>query len=169
MNAIRTTSPERSGIWRPDVTVATIVARDGRFLLVEEMVRNRCVLNQPAGHLEAGESLTDAARRETVEETAWHVAPTHLVAISQWSTAPGGRHFLRFTFAAEAERHEPERPLDNGIVRAVWLSRDEVAVARERLRSPIVLASIDDWIAGRRHPLDVLRWFAPGHGPAAAP
>lgn len=169
MNAIRTLPGRRAEVWRPDVTVATIVARDGRFLLVEEMVRDRCVLNQPAGHLEPDENLFDAACRETLEETAWHVAPTHLVAVSQWSNAPGGRHFLRFTFAAEAERHEPERPLDTGIVRAVWLSRDEIAAARERLRSPIVLASIDDWIAGRRYPLEVLRWFAPGHGVPAAP
>jgi ADP-ribose pyrophosphatase YjhB (NUDIX family) len=169
MNAIRTIPHRPSGTWRPDVTVATIVQRDGRFLLVEEMVGGRCVLNQPAGHLEAGESLVEAARRETLEETAWHVAPTDLVTISQWSNAPGGRHFLRFTFAAEAERHEPERRLDAGIVRAAWLSRDEIAAAHERLRSPIVLASIDDWIEGRRYPLDMLNWFAPGRAARATP
>lgn len=169
MNAIRTSPGARADVWRPDVTVATIVARDGRFLLVEEMVRGRCVLNQPAGHLEPEENLVDAARRETLEETAWRVVPTHLVAISQWSHAAGGRHFLRFTFAAEAERHEPDRALDAGIVRPLWLARDEIAAAHERLRSPIVLASVDDWIAGRRYPLEVLRWFAPGRALPAAP
>lgn len=169
MNAVQTLLDEGADVWRPDVTVATIVARDGRFLLVEELVRGQCVLNQPAGHLEPDETMVDAACRETLEETAWHVAPTHLVAISQWSNAPGGRHFLRFTFAADAQRHEPDQPLDAGIVRAVWLSRDEIAAAQTRLRSPIVLASIDDWIAGRRYPLDVLRWFAPGPGMSAAP
>ena len=119
--------PSQSSVWRPDVTVATIGARENRFLLVEELLRGRRVLNQPAGHLEPRETLIDAARRETLEETAWHVKPSHLIAISQWTNAPNGRHFVRFTFAADAERHEPDRPLDTGILRTVWLSRDEIA------------------------------------------
>ncbi len=120
------------------------------------------MLNQPAGHLEPHESLIDAARREALEETAWHVRPTHLIAISQWANAPDGRHFLRFTFAADTERHEPDRPLDTGILRTVWLSRDEIAAEHTRLRSPMVLVGVDDWIAGRRYPLEAFRWFEPG-------
>lgn len=168
MNAA-TPLQSRADVWRPDVTVATIVARDNRFLLVEEMVRGRRVLNQPAGHLEPQETLIDAARRETLEETAWHVVPSHLVAIAQWANAPQGRHFVRFTFAAEAERHDPSLPLDKGIVRAVWLSRDEIAAAHDRLRSPMVLAGVDDWIAGRRYPLEAFRWFEPGNDSKASP
>lgn len=143
-------------VWRPHVTVATVVPRDGRFLLVEENVRDRLVLNQPAGHLDPAETLHDAALRETREETGWDVELTCLVGVQQWQ-APGGDQFLRFTFAAEALRHDPTRPLDTGIVRALWMTREEVAAAGERLRSPMVLAGIDDWLGGRRLPLDAIR------------
>jgi 8-oxo-dGTP pyrophosphatase MutT (NUDIX family) len=145
-------------VWRPHVTVATVVPRDGRFLLVEENVRGRTVLNQPAGHLDPDESLHAAAIRETLEETGWHVALTGLLGVQQWRS-PSGRHFVRFAFAAEALSHEPERPLDDGILRALWLSRDEIEAAGPRLRSPMVLTNIDDWLSGRRLPLDAIRWF----------
>lgn len=140
-------------IWRPDVTVATIVPRDGRFLIVEEIVRDELVLNQPAGHLEAGESLLHAAVRETLEETGWTVELTDLVGAYQWSAVDGQRQFLRFTFAATASAYDPARPLDAGIVRALWLTRDEIAAQRGRLRSPMVLGNVDDWLAGVRFPL----------------
>ncbi|NCT66316.1 MAG: NUDIX hydrolase [Rhodanobacteraceae bacterium] len=157
-------SPDDAEVWRPHVTVATVVPRDERFLLVEEDVRGRLVLNQPAGHLEPDESLQAAAVRETLEETGWHVALTCLLGVQQWRS-PSGRQFVRFTFAAEPLRHEPARPLDEGIVRALWLHRDEIAAAAERLRSPMVLASVDDWLAGRRLPLDAVRQLAPSTGP----
>lgn len=144
-----------SEVWRPHVTVATVVPRGGRFLLVEENVRGRLVLNQPAGHLDPGETLHDAALRETREETGWDVELTCLVGVQQWQ-APGGDPFLRFTFAAEALRHDPARPLDAGIVRALWMTREEIAAAAGRLRSPMVLAGIDDWLGGRRLPLDAI-------------
>ena len=145
-------------VWRPHVTVATVVPREDRFLLVEENLHGRLVLNQPAGHLEPAESLQQAATRETLEETGWHVALTCLVGVQQWRSQ-GGRHFVRFTFAAEAVEHEPARVLDEGIVRALWLGRDRIAAETARLRSPMVLASIDDWLAGRRLPLDAVRNF----------
>jgi ADP-ribose pyrophosphatase YjhB (NUDIX family) len=146
-------------VWRPHVTVASVVPREGRFLLVEEDVRGRIVLNQPAGHLEPDESLHDAAVRETLEETAWEVALTCLLGVQQWSS-PSGRQFVRFTFGAEPLRHDPAHPLDSGILRALWLDRDEIAAAGERLRSPMVLASVDDWIDGRHLPLDAIRAFS---------
>ena len=143
-------------VWRPHVTVATVVPDAGRFLLVEENVRGRIVLNQPAGHLDPDETLHAAAVRETLEETGWEVDLTCLLGVQQWSS-PSGRQFVRFTFAAEPVRHHPARELDHGILRALWLDRDEVASAGARLRSPMVLASIDDWLAGRRLPLDAIR------------
>ena len=151
MAAISTQPPDdASAVWRPDVTVATIVARDGRFLVVEECVRGEHVLNQPAGHLENGESLATAACRETLEETGWSVELRHLVGVYQWLSG-SGETFVRFTFAAEALHHDAGRPLDDGILRALWLTRDEIAAGRPR--SPMVLRGIDDWLAGQRLPL----------------
>ena len=151
---------ERSAdaVWRPRVIVATIVCREDRFLLVEEDIRGEIVLNQPAGHLEQNETLLAAAVRETLEETGWHVELTSLLGVQQWRS-PGGVDFLRFTFAAEALRHDAGRRLDDGIVRALWLTRAEVADATARLRSPMVLGDIDDWLGGRRLPLDAVRYL----------
>jgi len=143
-------------VWHPHVTVATVVADGNRFLLVEEEVRGQRVLNQPAGHLDAGESLHQAAVRETLEETGWHVELTHFLGVQQWTS--GALHFVRFAFAATALRHEPERPLDDGILGAIWLTRDEIAAA-PNLRSPMVLANVDDWLAGVRLPLGVVNYL----------
>jgi 8-oxo-dGTP pyrophosphatase MutT (NUDIX family) len=151
MNRTTADHPRNSAIWRPDVTVACIVPRAGKFLLVEEDVRGMRVLNQPAGHLEPSESLPAAALRETREETGWDVSLTHLVGIYQWANDDGA--FLRFTFAAEPVHHDPARPLDAGIVRAVWMAHDEIAASRN-LRSPMVLRGVDDFLAGRSAPLD---------------
>jgi ADP-ribose pyrophosphatase YjhB (NUDIX family) len=143
-----------AAVWCPQVTVATVVPRDGRYLLVEEIAHGLTVLNQPAGHLEPDESLQDAAIRETLEETGWEVELECLICIQQWTSARSGSHFLRFTFAAHPLRHDPGRPLDSGILRALWLDRNEIAAAGDRLRSPLILRSIDEWIDGRRLPLD---------------
>ncbi len=143
-------------IVRPALTVATVVERDGRFLLIEEETRHGLRLNQPAGHVEMGESIVSAAARETLEEAAWRVDPTALVGVYQWG-APGSRSaFVRFTFAANARVHEPARALDAGIVRALWLSYDEIAANREFHRSPLVLRSLDDYRAGQRWPLGLI-------------
>jgi ADP-ribose pyrophosphatase YjhB (NUDIX family) len=154
-------SNNKDAIWRPDVTVATVVPRGDRFLLVEETVHGRLVLNQPAGHLEPRESLLTAACRETLEETAWNVELQALIGIYQWHNADHSRHFVRFTFSARAVDEVIGRALDQGIVRALWMTRDEVAQSAERLRSPMVLQSLDDYLAGQRLPLSAIRSFLP--------
>lgn len=142
--------------WAPRVTVATVVVRDGRFLLVEEEQNGKRVLNQPAGHLECGESLVEAALRETREETGWEVQLTAFIGTYQWTTADGIA-FLRFAFAAQALTHHPEQPLDQGIVQTLWLTPDALQAESVRLRSPLVWQVVDDWLGGQRHPLSLLR------------
>lgn len=143
-------------IWRPDVTVAAVVERDGRFLFVEERVRGQLVLNQPAGHVESGESLIEAVCRETLEESAWEVEPVALVGIYQWTSPHDGIGFMRFAFAARAVRAH-ERALDSGIERALWLSAAELATHAVPARSPLVGRCVDDYLAGQRHSFDLLR------------
>lgn len=142
--------------WAPHVTVATVVSRAGQLLLVEEEKHRRRVLNQPAGHLEPGESLVEAAVRETREETGWEVRPSAFIGAYQWD-APDGKPFLRFAFAAEPVRHYPDQPLDTGIVRALWLTPAALQADMARLRSPLVWQAVSDWLAGQRHPLSMLR------------
>ncbi len=140
-------------VFKPRVTVATVVEDKGRFLLVEELIGGKPVFNQPAGHLDPDETLIEAARRETMEETGCEVEPYALVGVYQMNVR--GRHFVRFAFAARLIAHYPERSLDDGILRAVWLDRDEIGKSH-RLRSAMVLRSIDDYRAGRRVALDLL-------------
>lgn len=142
--------------WQPDVTVATIVVRDGKLLMVEEMASGRCVINQPAGHLEPDESLCDAALRETREETGWDVRLTGFVGAYQWKAQESGRHYLRFAFTAEPLAFDAARSLDTGIVRAVWMSVDELRGQSARHRSPLVQKVVDDAMSGRVSPLDML-------------
>ena len=156
----------RSGkFWQPDVTVACVVVRDGRLLMVEERVQGHLVLNQPAGHLEPDESLIAAALRETLEETGWHVRLTAFIGAYQWK-APGagadvdGRHYLRMAFAAEPLRQETERALDEGIVRALWMTPGELQADAPRHRSPLVWRVVEDFLSGSRHSLDTLHLIA---------
>ena len=146
--------------WQPDVTVATVVVADGRLLCVEERVNGQLVLNQPAGHLEPDESLLEAALRETREETGWDVRLTAFLGAYQWKAPETNRHYLRFAFAAEPERHDPARTLDEGIVQALWLPPDELLAARDRHRSPLVWQVVADHLAGHRSPLSVLQHLA---------
>lgn len=151
----------RSGrFWQPDVTVATVVVRDGRLLVVEEQVRGERVINQPAGHLEPDETLLEAARRETLEETGWDVTLTAFIGAYQWKAPADGRHFLRMAFAAEPLRHHPDRPLDDGILQALWLTPAELAAESARHRSPLVWQVVEDFLAGRRFPLQALNHTA---------
>ncbi|MGO4700474.1 NUDIX hydrolase [Dyella sp. 2RAB6] len=150
-----------SPVWCPRVTVACVVADGGRYLMVEEEVNGRLVYNQPAGHLDDGESLASAAVRETLEETGWTVELDALVGVHQWRSSEHGHSVLRFSFAASPVGHDPARPLDQGIRRALWLTRAEVAGLGERLRSPLVLRSIDAWLAGQRVPLSALSSLLP--------
>lgn len=146
--------------WQPDVTVATLVVRDGRLLMVEERVRGELVLNQPAGHLEPDETLIDAAKRETLEETGWDVDPVAFVGAYQWKSPDTGRHYLRMAFEAAARHHHADRALDEGIERALWMAPDELLAARERHRSPLVWRVVEDYLAGRRYPLAALNHLA---------
>lgn len=142
---------------KPDLTVAAVVERNGQFLLVEERVGNRMVFNQPAGHVERGEQLVDAVVRETLEETAWTFSPESLVGIYLWEHPEKQRTFLRFTFCGQVSAHDPHRALDRGIERAVWMGREQLVARGARLRSPMVLKCVDDYLAGRRYPLEIVR------------
>ena len=143
-------------IWKPNTVVATIVEQDGRFLFVEEEADGRAVFNQPAGHLDPGETLLDAARRETLEESGWHVEPTGLVGIYLVEPPGSTITYQRFCFRARAIRHDPARKLDKEIIRAVWMTRDELIDERARHRSPLVLRCVDDYIAGHNYPLSLI-------------
>lgn len=130
--------------------------------MVEEDVAGRLVYNQPAGHLEDGESVAAAAVRETLEETGWTVTLQHLISVQQWRSTEHGDAVLRFSFAAQALNHDPVRPLDADIQRALWLSRSEIVALGARLRGPLVLLSIDAWLAGQRLPLSSLAYLPGG-------
>jgi 8-oxo-dGTP pyrophosphatase MutT (NUDIX family) len=142
-------------VWKPDVTVAAVIERIGRFLLVEERIRGHLVLNQPAGHLEDGEALLDAVIRETLEETAWQFTPEALLGIYQWRS-PRGHTTLRIAFSGSVQAYDAARPLDPPIVTTHWLAHEEIVQRAARLRTPLVLRCIEDYLGGRRLPLDVL-------------
>jgi 8-oxo-dGTP pyrophosphatase MutT (NUDIX family) len=138
------------------VTVAAVVERDGRFLLVEERTEDGLLLNQPAGHLEPGESLEEAAVREALEETAYEFRPSHVLGIYLWPRPQGDITYLRVAFSGSVGSHDSARPLDEGIVRSLWLTPDEVRASRDRHRSPLVWRCVEDHIRGVRAPLDLL-------------
>lgn len=146
-------------IWKPNVTVAAVVERDGRFLVVEEETDAGHAFNQPAGHLEEGESLVAAVAREVLEETAYHFKPTHLVGIYLWRTPVKDRTYLRFAFGGELRGFEAERKLDDGIIAARWLTLDELKATQARHRSPLVLGCFEDLLAGKSYPLDLLAHY----------
>lgn len=142
--------------WPPHVTVATIVERDGRFLLVHEEVEGQQVYNQPAGHLEPGESLLEAAVRETFEETGWRVKPVAVLGINLYQAPSNGVTYLRTSFIAAPLNFDKKAQLDIGIIEAVWLTYEEILAKRAQLRSPMTLQVIDDYRAGKRFPLEIL-------------
>lgn len=138
------------------MTVAAVIENNGRFLLVEERVSGKRVYNQPAGHLEDGESLCAAVVRETLEETAWHFQPTAIIGIYRWRHPARGNTYLRVTFSGPCLYHEAGRVLDADIERTVWLSADEIRLQPQTLRSPMVIRSIDDYLSGISYPLNIL-------------
>lgn len=146
-------------VWKPHVTVAAIIERESRFLLVEEMTPQGLQFNQPAGHLEANEDLITAVRREVYEETAWQFEPEHLISVQLWRKNTASSTFLRVCFSGRCHSHNPETALDEGIVATHWLTRDEIIQQQSRLRSPLVLIGINDYLEGQRHPLSLIKSF----------
>jgi len=151
----------RSMIWKPNVTVAAVVERDGRFLLVEEETERGRLYNQPAGHLDPGESLIQGVARETLEETAYAFKPTGLLGVYQYHSPADDVTYIRFAFTGEVTAHEAGRSLDTGVVRAVWLEPEEIRRESFRHRSPLVMRCVDDYLAGRRYPLSVVHHHSP--------
>ena len=140
------------------ITVAAVIKRDNKFLMVKEKANGLIVYNQPAGHWEVDETLVEAAKRETLEETAWEFTPEALVSIYRWKHPEKDEVYLRATFCGGVNNHHPDQPLDNGILEAVWMTRDEVAALPEiERRSAMVLQSIDDFEAGKRYDLNLLK------------
>lgn len=146
--------------WKPNVTVAAIIEREGRFLLVEEQTVEGLRLNNPAGHLDRGETPQQACARETLEETAYTFSPTALVGVylSRTLRQHTGEDitYLRLAFRGDLGAHDSTRPLDDGIVRTLWLTPDEVRASAERHRSPLVLRCIEDYLAGQQYPLSLI-------------
>lgn len=143
-------------IWKPTVTVAAIVERGGRFLLVEEHTERGALFNQPAGHLDPGESLLEGVTREALEETAYSFTPTALLGVYQYHYPAGDVTYLRFAFIGEIAGPDSARKLDEGIIRAVWMTPAEIRETRDRHRSPLVARCVEDYLAGRRYPLSAL-------------
>lgn len=142
--------------WTPHATVATIIERDGRFLMVEELASGQHpVINQPAGHIEEGETILDAARRETLEETGWLAEPRGLVGLYVYTAPTNGITYHRYCLFADAIAHQPETVLDDGILGPRWMTLSELEQS-DQLRSPMVLTCIKDYLAGKRYPLDII-------------
>ncbi|MDX1455655.1 MAG: NUDIX hydrolase [Gammaproteobacteria bacterium] len=146
----------------PRVTVSAVIERDRKFLVVEEDVRGRIVLNNPAGHLEDEETLVDAAIREVQEETGCEFRPDGITGIYLWKTPKGDLTFLRVNFFGRAVTEDRDAQLDDGIIATHWLTREELAERASELRSPMVLGGIDDYLAGKRYPLDTLKDMGQG-------
>ena len=146
-------------IWKPNVTVAAVIERDGKFLLVEEETSQGVRFNQPAGHLEADESLLTGVAREVLEESAYSFTPQHLLGIYRWHAPESDTTYLRFAFTGAITGHDANRKLDTGIIQAVWLTPDEIRPMQERHRSPLVLRCIEDYLAGKRYPLELITHY----------
>ena len=147
--------------WKPNVTVAAGVEREQKFLLVEENADNHIVFNQPAGHLEKNESLIDAVKREVLEETAWEFIPQAIVGVYMYPNQHSDITYLRICFSGTCENHHPEQALDEGIIQAVWLSKEEIRENNDKMRSQMVPQCINDYLSGKNYPLDLINSYLP--------
>lgn len=148
-------------VWTPRATVAAVIEREGRFLIVEEPARNSegTVFNQPAGHLEKDESLQQAVIREVNEETAWQFTPQYILGVYQYQPPAGDKTYMRTTYVGTVDNHQPDQILEDGIIQACWLTRSELLARSSQLRSPMVIVCIDDYLKGIRYPLELYRNF----------
>jgi len=147
-------------IWKPNVTVAAVVEQDGQYLLVEEQTSSGLLFNQPAGHLEPGESIIHGAIRETLEETGYTFVPRSVLGIYHWHSPAEDTTFIRFAFSGSVSDYDPGRPLDTGIVRADWFGIDEIRSMTYCHRSPLVMKCLEDHLTGKGYPLDILTHLA---------
>jgi len=146
-------------IWKPNVTVAAVIEQDGKFLLVEEHTSQGLKFNQPAGHLEANESLLQAVVREAREESAYDFEPQYLVGIYRWHTDASDTTYLRFAYSGRILAHHAGQALDAGIVGTVWMSAEEIRATAPRHRSPLILRCVEDYLAGKRYPLELVTHY----------
>ncbi len=146
-------------IWKPNVTVAAVIEQDGKFLLVEEHTSQGLKLNQPAGHLEANESLLQAVIREAREESAYDFEPQHLLGVYRWHAEKSDTTYLRFAYSGCILAHHASQTLDEGIVRTVWMTLDEIRASSSRHRSPLILRCVEDYLAGKRYPLELITHY----------
>lgn len=146
-------------IWKPNVTVAAIIEQDGKFLLVEEHTSQGLRFNQPAGHLEANESLLHAVSREAREESAYEFEPEHLIGVYRWHASSSNTTYLRFAYCGRIVNHYAAQALDKGIVRAVWMSVEEIRSSINKHRSPLILQCVEDYLAGKRYPLELITHY----------
>lgn len=142
--------------WKPNVTVAAIIENNGKFLLVEEITERGNRFNQPAGHLEDNETLLQAVVRETLEETAYAFQPTALLGIYHWKHPHNDTTYLRFAFIGNLGQHHPQRTLDDGILRTVWMTAEEIRHHAALMRSPQVFTCVEDYLRGQQFPLSTL-------------
>ncbi len=151
-------------IWKPNLTVAALVEHQGKFLMVEEESQKGPVINQPAGHLEPNESLYDAAIRETLEESGYHFTPMSIIGSYLWHNPDNNTTYFRTTFSGNVLFDNINPHLDTGIIQALWMTRDEIIASRARLRSPVIIDSINDYLAGKTYPLDLIK-YCPSSNP----
>ena len=145
--------------WKPNTTVAAIIEKNNRFLFVEEEIEGKLVFNQPAGHLEKGETIIEAVKREVLEETAFDFTPKSLIGVYLYTNPKNGDiTYLRFCFYGICAKERNERKLDKGIVQTIWMSKEEIE-RKGRMRSPMVLHCIDDYVKGNSYPLTLLNYF----------
>lgn len=153
-------NPTKPIPWKPNVTVAAMIERDGLFLLVEEKTDRGNRFNQPAGHLEDNETLLQAVIRETMEESAYEFLPEALLGIYHWKHSHNDTTYLRFAYIGQVGEHYAQQALDDGIIRAVWMSVDEMRANAHLMRSPQVLTCVEDYLAGKRFPLESITHLA---------